>query len=82
VVKHHRIVHLGWHPHAGAGTVLLKMNFINRPQVNGGILCQCAEFFCARLVLVLCLINAWSYYFGALFWPRATYRHTNLLGVA
>src|SRR6266568_4520977 len=49
VVKQHRVVHLGWNPHSGAGTVLLKMNFINRPQVNGWIFCQCAEFFYAWL---------------------------------
>ena len=51
VVKHHRVVHLGRNPHAGAGTVLLEVNFINRPQINAGVSCQCAEFFYAWLVL-------------------------------
>src|ERR1022692_2227343 len=51
MVKQHRILHLGWNPHSGAGTVLLKVDLINRPQINGGIFCQCAEFFYAWLVL-------------------------------
>ncbi|MBI1841146.1 MAG: MarR family transcriptional regulator [Verrucomicrobia bacterium] len=32
--------------------------------------------------LVFCLINDWSYYFDPVFWLRATYRHTDLLGAA
>jgi len=34
MVKHHWVIHLGWNPHSSARTVLLKMNFINRPQIN------------------------------------------------
>src|SRR5258705_5090701 len=49
LVKNHRVVHFGPSPHSGAGTVLLKMNFINRPQINRGVSCQSAEFFYAWL---------------------------------
>lgn len=40
VVKHHRVVYFRRNPHAGAGTVLLEVNFINRPQVHARISCQ------------------------------------------
>jgi hypothetical protein len=45
------IVHLGRNPHPAAGAVLLKMNFIDGPEVNGGIVGQGVEFFYARLAL-------------------------------
>src|SRR6516225_3869020 len=51
MVKKDRVVHFGRNPHSGARTVLLKMNFINRPQINGGVSGQSAEFFYAWLVL-------------------------------
>src|SRR5579862_8775971 len=51
MVKNHWVVHLGRNPHSGARTVLLKMDFINRPQINRGVSCQSAEFFYAWLVL-------------------------------
>jgi len=45
MVKDHRVIHLVSNPHAGAGAVLLKMNFIDCPQINALIPCQGAEFF-------------------------------------
>lgn len=51
LVKHHWVVHFRRDPHTGPGTVLLEVHFINRPQIHGGISCQCAEFFYAWLVL-------------------------------
>jgi len=44
-----RIVHLGWDPHPAAGAVLLKMNFVHSPKINGGIEGQGQKFFYARL---------------------------------
>jgi hypothetical protein len=49
VVQHHRVFHLGRNPQATARTMLLKMDFIDGPQINGGIAGQRAEFFYARL---------------------------------
>src|SRR6516225_6106077 len=49
-MEYHRVSHLGRNPHPATGAVLLKMNFINCPQIHGGISCQHAKFFYARLV--------------------------------
>jgi len=43
------ILHLRRNPHAAARTVLLKVNFIHRPQINIIPSRQCAEFFYAWL---------------------------------
>jgi len=37
-----------WHPHPAAAAVLLEVNLIHRPQVDGGIFGQSPEFFCVR----------------------------------
>ena len=51
MVENDRVVHLGWNPHSGTGAVLLKMNFIDSPQINRRVPRQYAEFFYARLAL-------------------------------
>src|SRR6266550_5815737 len=47
-----RIFHLGRDPHPTPRAVLLEVNFINSPEINLRISCQCAEFFYALLVIV------------------------------
>jgi len=44
-MKANRVTDFRWNPHATSGPVLLEMHFIHRPQVNGRISCQHAEFF-------------------------------------
>jgi len=48
-VEQNGIIDLRRNPHPSTRTVLLKMNFVDRPEINGGILGQSAEFFYARL---------------------------------
>jgi hypothetical protein len=47
MVKEHGVPYLGGNPHATAGAVLLEVDLVHGPQVNGGVSGQGAEFFCA-----------------------------------
>lgn len=44
------IGHLGRHPHPATAAVLLEVHLIQRPQIDGGVSGQSAEFFCVRPV--------------------------------
>jgi hypothetical protein len=44
-VKHHRIGFLGRHPHGATAAMLLKVTFIQTPEIKRGISCQYGEFF-------------------------------------
>jgi len=45
VVKQYRLLYFRWYPHAISGSVLLKMNFIDGPQINTILLYESADFF-------------------------------------
>ena len=47
----HRVLDLGWNPHPASRTILLNMNFVQRPQVDPFVLGHCAEFFYAPPVV-------------------------------
>jgi hypothetical protein len=49
-VEQNGVSHFRRYPQPTPRTMLLKMNFVDRPQVNVGIVCQDAKFFYARLV--------------------------------
>src|SRR6516162_1249763 len=44
-VEHHRISLLRWNPHDATTAVLLKVAFIQTPEIKRRISCQCGEFF-------------------------------------
>jgi hypothetical protein len=52
VMETNWIFHFRWYPHPAARTVLLKVNFIHRPQINVRISCQALKFFYAQRGIV------------------------------
>src|ERR1700679_936723 len=49
VVSDYRILNVGWNPHTAAGAILLKVHFIDRPEIDVVSTCQVAEFFYALI---------------------------------
>src|SRR6516165_6442180 len=48
MMPQHRILGFWWYPHPASGTVLLKVHFVEGPQVDRGIRHQPLEFFLCR----------------------------------
>ena len=45
VVEQNRVSGFGRHPEAAARSMLLEMNFVQRPKINGGVADEPTEFF-------------------------------------
>ena len=44
-MEQHRILDLGWHPHAAPGAMLLEVAFVYAPEFSAPASCQAVQFF-------------------------------------